>query len=234
MGADIILIQVMTIIGRNHRNGQPPAHIAQGLIDMILNIDPVVLNLQKKISLTKQAEIKPGGLIRRVLPAIIDKPWNFAMKTGGKRNEPLGVILQYILVNPGFVVKPLKLGYGRQFAEIPVAFHVFGQQNDMRKSFVVLGCSFGNGTRRNIAFTADNRLDAGFNGFFIKLDGPEHGSMIGNGNAVHAVGFHPLQERLYSNGAIQKTVLGVNVKVNEICHYILEKLAIGKGLWAKN
>jgi hypothetical protein len=52
--------------------------------------------------------------------------------------------------------------------------------------------------------------------------------------ATLSVGFHPLQERLYSNGAIQKTVLGVNVKVNKICHYILEKLAIGKGLWAKN
>ena len=88
---------------------------------------------------------------------------------------------------------------------------------------MILGGFLGNGARRNIAFTPDDRFDPGFKGFFIKLDGPEHGSMIGNGDAVHAIRFHPLQERLYSNGAIQKAVLGVNVKMYEICHCILKK-----------
>jgi hypothetical protein len=38
MGPDIILIQVMTVIGRNQRNRKPLTHIKQNLIDMVLNV----------------------------------------------------------------------------------------------------------------------------------------------------------------------------------------------------
>ena len=81
MGPDIILIQVMTVIGRNQRNRKPLTHIKQYLIDMILDVDAVVLNLQEKIPLAKNVEIKPGGFICCVLPAVLDEPGNFAMKT---------------------------------------------------------------------------------------------------------------------------------------------------------
>ena len=141
---------------------------------------------------------------------------------------------QDFLVNPGFVVKPINLCNGGQFAEIPVAFFIFGQQNDMRKPFIVLNGFFGNGARCDVAFTPDNRFYAGFKGLFIKIDSPEHGSVIGNGHTVHAISFNPLQERLYANGAVQKAVLGVNVEMYKISHCILGKQAIGYGPWVES
>ena len=52
----------------------------------------------------------------------------------------------------------------------------------MTKIPIVYRCFVESTAGSDINFNADDRFDAGFRRFFIKLDGAEHGTMIGGGH----------------------------------------------------
>ncbi len=81
---------------------------------------------------------------------------------------------------------------------------------------VVYRCFVESGSGGDINFDADNGLDAGLGCFFIKLDGAEHGAMIGGRHRMHAELRSTLQQVIDANGTVQKAVLGVHVEMDEI------------------
>ena len=100
----------------------------------------------------------------------------------------------------------------------------------MTKIPVVYRCFVESAAGSNINFDADNGFDAGLGRFFIKLDGAEHGAMIGGGHRMHAELGGALQQVVDANGTIQKAVLGVHVEMDKIrniggCHRIICFLA---------
>ncbi len=86
----------------------------------------------------------------------------------------------------------------------------------MAKIPVVYRCFVESGPGRDISFDADNGFDAGLGRFFIKLDGAEHGAVIGGSHRMHAELGDALQEVVDANGTIQKAVLGMHVEMDEI------------------
>jgi hypothetical protein len=50
---------------------------------------------------------------------------------------------------------------------------------------------------------------------FIKINHPEHGAMVGNGHGFHIIFRGPLKQAVETDGAIQQTELGVQVKVDK-------------------
>ena len=100
----------------------------------------------------------------------------------------------------------------------------------MTKIPIVYRCFVESTAGGDINFDADDRFDAGFRRFLIKLYGTEHGTMIGGGHRMHAELSSALQQIVDANGTIQKAVLGMHVEMNKIrdvssCHgikYFLE------------
>jgi len=86
----------------------------------------------------------------------------------------------------------------------------------MTKVPVVYRCFVESGSGGNINFDADDGLDAGLGRFFIKLDGTEHGAVIGGSHRMHAELCSALQQVVDANGTIQKAVLGVHVEMDKI------------------
>ena len=69
--------------------------------------------------------------------------------------------------------------------------------------------------RRHIDFAADDRLDAVAHRFAIKLDGAEHVAVIGHRHGGLLERFDAFEELVYLVGAIQQTIFGMTVKMNE-------------------
>jgi len=91
---------------------------------------------------------------------------------------------------------------------------------------VVYRCFVESAAGRNVNFDTNNGFDAGLDRFFIKLDGAEHGAMIGGGHRMHAELSGTLQQIVNANGTVQQAVLSVHVEMNEIrnigsCHGII-------------
>ena len=95
----------------------------------------------------------------------------------------------------------------------------------MRKALVVQRGFIKTSAGGDINFDADDGFDTGLGGLIIKLNGSEHGAMIGGGHRVHAEISSTLQHVVNANGAVQQAVLGMNMEMDEIgcvgyCHEI--------------
>ena len=88
----------------------------------------------------------------------------------------------------------------------------------MRHSPVVNGSLVGESARGDITLTTDDRFYSVFLGPIKEFNGSEHGTVVRDGHRIHIIFGHPVKQRIKSYGAVQETVLGVNVKVYEVGH----------------
>ena len=68
----------------------------------------------------------------------------------------------------------------------------------------------------DINFTPDDGFDPGLQGLLIKIEGAEHRAVIRNRQGRHAEIFRPGEKILQAVGAVQETVLGMQMEMNEI------------------
>ena len=82
MGLDVILIRVMHIICRYHRDARLFVEAHQLLIDHLLLRNAVILQFQKEIVFTKDFLITKGGFFGIFIHASRQIPGNLTRKTG--------------------------------------------------------------------------------------------------------------------------------------------------------
>jgi hypothetical protein len=76
-------------------------------------------------------------------------------------------------------------------------------------------------TGSHVGLAADDRFHPGIFRFTIELDCTEHVAVIGYGDGWLAKRFDLLNQRIDLIRAVEKTELGVQVKVNELrCHAV--------------
>ena len=147
-----------------------------------------------------------------------DPPGDFAMQAGGQSNQSFLVLKQEFPVYTGLVIESFRLGNGCQFHQVLVAGSVHGQQNNMKVvacSLIVDEMAF----LGNIKLAADQWLNSGFFCLGIELQSPVHGTMISNGNGIHAVFQAFVDQIAQTDSAVQHGVLGVYVQVNKGCRH---------------
>jgi len=124
--------------------------------------------------------------------------------------------LQQLFVYSRTVVKSVQLGHRCHLTQVAVPLVVVGQQHQMRYAFGIHRGFIGHGARGHIAFTTDNGIDPRFDALLIKLEHVEHGAVIGNGHRAHAEFSGTFKQLVDANGAVEQTVHGVHVEMNEI------------------
>ena len=107
MGPDISLIQVVAVVAGHHWNGQFGAEVAQGDINSILQRQAVVLNLQIKIAFSEKLLKKQGRCFGLICPTGDEMLGNLPLKAGRHGDQPLTMIAQNMLIDTGFIIKPL-------------------------------------------------------------------------------------------------------------------------------
>ena len=215
MGVHILLVEVVAVVARHERYREPPAHVEQALVDRVLDVDAVVLHFQKKVPLAEEFQVLLSGCVGFFQAVSSDQGRDLAVQTGAEGDQTFVMGFEYLFVDPRFVVKSLQLRRGHHAAQIAVSRYVLGQQDQVRETLVVLGRLVGQAARRDIAFAADDRLDTGFNGFAVEIDGAEHGAVIGEGHRFHAELGDPLQQIGDPNRAVEQAVLGVDVEMDK-------------------
>ena len=160
---------------------------------------------------------------KRLVPGSIhvvmgDPPGNLPMQAGGQRDQSFLVFKQEFSVYAGLVIESFRLGNGCQFHQVLVAGSVHGQQNNVK---VVACCLVVDEMTflGNIKLAADQWFDAGFFCLGIELQSPVHGTMISNGNGIHAVFQAFIDQVAQTDSSVQHGVLGVYVQVNKGCRH---------------
>ena len=85
----------------------------------------------------------------------------------------------------------------------------------MCKPLAVLRSLVGKFSRGEITLTADYRFNISLNSLKIKLQGSEHGSMVGYSHGIHSEIAHTVQKMADSYGSVKKTVLGMHMKMDK-------------------
>jgi len=70
--------------------------------------------------------------------------------------------------------------------------------------------------RGDVELAADDGLNAGGIGLFIKIYGAEHVAVIRDGNGRHGKVFRLFEEFMKTNHAVKKTVLSMDMKMDKI------------------
>ena len=103
-----------------------------------------------------------------------------------------------------------------------IPFVVLGKKYQMR--ILAHSLSVFHGVRGDVRLHSQYGLYPLFPAFFIKIDYAIHRTVIGYCKRAHLKLFRPSNEILYPRRAIQKAVLGMNMKMYEIGHFALSLL----------
>ena len=221
MGLFILRIRVMHVVCDRQRDVQLPAHGKQGGVHQPLRRNPMILQLQEKIALAEAFLIFQRRLLRLVRKALLDVSRHLSRQTGGKGDDSLMVLLQHLHIHARLVIKAFREAAAYDLHQVGVSRVVLRQQHQMIIPVVPAAClSVKPGIRRNIHLAADDRFDPRFLRRPVKINDAVHHPMVGDGGAVHAKLLHPADVFLYLVGAVQQTVLRMNMKMRK-CHVFL-------------
>ena len=131
MGIHVRFIRVMDVVGCHKGDSCFLAQPQKLLVHALLLRQPMVLQLQKIISV-------PKGVImpKRRFPCLTVCPagqvlLDFPGQAGAQDNQPFLISFQHLPVYPGPVIIPFRKATGHNFHQIGISLVIFRQQNQM-------------------------------------------------------------------------------------------------------
>ena len=169
----------------------------------------LILQLQIKIPRTEDVQKLFGfGFRARVIS--VQKPvLHVARQTARKRNDALAVRPQHLLVDPRLIVESADKTLGYNLDQVLVPRLIFGKQNQVPLSLILVGFLVGHPPRRRIDLAADDRLNPLLLTFFIEIDRAEHHPMVGNCQTLHAQLLGARDHVSDARRPVQQTVFGM-------------------------
>ena len=135
-------------------------------------------------------------------------------ETGGEADDPVGVFLQYGIVDARTVVVPVHKGEGVELDQIDVTRLVFGKQDEVVRLLIdVLAVVV-----HDVKLTPDDGFDLVLFALLGKFQRGVHIAVIGHGNGVDVVVHAVTDEVVHLDRAVEEAVFCVKVQVYEIGH----------------
>ena len=183
---------------RDQRQAHPPRRCrsrpaAQSLLDR----HPVVLDLDVEVLLAEDLLIpgaEPLGLGRLAVEDVVGE-----LRRGAARqaDQPLGVPLEDLLVDPGLVVEALEERQRREPHQVAEPGGVRGQQRQVEGVLLAgdpAAGPLGSPARGDVRLQADDRQDAGRLGLAEQLDGAVEVAVVGQRQRGHPQRLGPLDQ----------------------------------------
>src|SRR5882762_770738 len=160
----------------------------------------------------------PGRLARPREVAGAQAAGHLGIQAPREHQQPIGVLREQLVVDPGLVVVALEVRPGDELDEVLVARAIADEDREVVGFLVaaVLRAALLAAARRDVELAAHDRLDAGLLGRQVEIDRAEEIAMIGQRDRREAQLLRLLDELLELGGAVEQTVLGVNVQVDEV------------------
>jgi hypothetical protein len=141
---------------------------------------------------------------------------DLAGETAGEADEAFGVFSEKVFRDAGLAVETVKRGLAGEADEIAVARFVFGENNE-----VVILVTFGRGAMvivfADVELASEDGLDSLLLHSVEEVDCAVDVAMVGHGGSGLADFAEMTGEFVYVAGTIEERVVGMKMKVGELC-----------------
>ncbi len=220
MGFDVLLAQIMRIVGGHQLDAQLLGDPHDLNIDDAVFGGTVILNLQVVV-VSEHLLIPAGHITGDLRTPAQNRLGDFTAETGGGDDQPLAVLLEQLLVDAGpgedsAAAHPPQVTDAGELHQIAVTGGVLGKNHQVIALLLFL-LRIVDRTVDHIHLIADDRLEIRALAELQQLDGSVHHTVIRQRNGGHAELPGTLDHGRQLRGAIQKAVVAVVVKWYE-CH----------------
>src|SRR5713226_5102453 len=210
----------MGVVGGHQGNAGLAGQAHHALIHLFLDLQALVLHLEEEVALAENIAQAIGRGARGFFPILQQAFGDFSTQTGGEGNQATGMLGEQVVVHARLVVKAGQTSRGDQFDQVAVALGILAQQ------YQVVGAA-GSGSFRigrlllvtaasHVNLAADDRFDAARGGFVEKIGRGEQVAVVGDGHGGHAAARSLIYDRSDVTGAVQKTVVSVQMEMDKI------------------
>ena len=208
----LVLVDVMDVVGADHRDAELVAHLEELPVDLD-ELGDVVVPLDFEVEVRHVVE-PPRRLPGVLEPTLLDQAGHLAVEAAGEHDQAVAMLLEQLPVDSRPVVEALELGLGGELQQVLVAGLVLGEQRDMER-LLIGGVSVVAAARRQVAFHANDGLDAFPAGDTVEVDRRVEDAVIGEADGVHPELLGALYQGLDAAKAVEETVFGMQMKVGE-------------------
>ncbi len=220
MGARVLFRQVVAVVGREQRDAEVLPELLQHLIALVLDGDVVVLDLEV-VAVAEDLQVLGRELAALRVVVGGERAVDLAREAAARRDEPAVQLPQEILVDARLEVEALLVRQAHHFAEVLVALHVHGEQDhvEVAPGLVVVAAlllaALGAAAGSEVHLASDDRLDGVRHARLVELDRAEHVAVVGHRDRRHPERLHLRDQLRDLVGAVEQTVLRVEMEMHE-------------------
>ena len=215
----IFLPGVVEIVGGHQAKAILPGQRCQHRTHRRFFRKTVILELDEIIVLPESIHIELDHLPGLLHIMVQNGLGQLAAYAGRERDEALMVLLQQLMVRPGFEIIPLRPGFGADFDEVLIALIILRQKNQMSQLLLLSPCPLLKpASPGHIDLAADDGLDSLGHAFLVQIHRPVHDPMVRNGQSRLSHILHMGHQFLNAAGAIKQAVFCMHMKMNEWIH----------------
>ena len=201
----IFFIHIVAVVRRDQRDAGLIGQHDQVLVHLRLIRHLVALDLEVVVASSEDSVIPQCGFFCFFGFVSENIGRDFTGYTGRKCDQAFRVFLQKLVIDPRFIVEAFGKAGRDQAVQVLQAFVILRQEHQMVVA-AVFGFFQETPSRRDIHFTADDRVDTLFGHRFIEFDRAVHRTVVRDRTRSHAQFFEPGSETLDADRTIQKTV----------------------------
>ena len=218
VGQVVILGQVVGVAGGHHRESEPSGQVELARHAVALDLQAVVLDLDEEVPLA-EGLVVPHGQVLGLGHAIVQQQLReFGANTSRQADQPLAVLCEDLLVDPGLVVIALEIRPRREPKQIAKAGAVARQQGQMIGIPLVsrparAGRPIGSLAGRDVGFDSHDRDDSRRLGLAEEFDRAEEVAMIRERHGGHPQRFDAADQVGDLALTVEQAVMTVTVKM---------------------
>ena len=213
LGGRVLAVEVVAVVGRHQRDArlprqrlEPGKHRALLRQAMVHDFHKVVALTEKRLHLKR---IRFGFLC----PALQKQLGQIAAQARREADQSLGMLLEQLVVDTGFVVKALGKPGADELDQVLITGLVFAQQNHMavfsRRAMLLKSVG------ADVHLAADDGGDALLQTGVVEVDSPVHHAMVGHGGMRKAKLPEASDQGLDAVGPVQEAVFGVQMQMGK-------------------
>ena len=219
VGQVVILGQVVSVAGGHDRKSQPSGQVELRHA-VALDLQAVVLDLDEEVPLAEGPGVPHGQVLGLVHAVVQQQLREFRANAARQADQPLAVLCEDLLVDPGLVVIALEIRPRREPQQIAKADAVACQQGQMIGIPLVsrparAGRPIGSLAGRDIGFDSHDRDDSRRLGLAKEFDRTEEIAMIRERHGGHPQRFDPSDQIGDLALTVEQAVMAVTVKMYE-------------------
>ena len=213
MGLVLLGVDVVEVVGHDQGQARLGRQAEQLLIEPALLGDPVVLELKEEAVLAEDVAVLAGELAGELPVVCLQGLGDLATEAGAEADQSLAMAGEVLVVDPRLVVEAVDMGVRHQTAQVLVAGHVGGQQDEVERLGIGARVPVRHSPSGDVRLDADDRPDPRLGRRLVERDRPIEGAVVGDGERIEPVAARRVDEVGDPAEPVEQAELRVGVEV---------------------